>query len=268
MSTVSTTPSDDSATDDSAQADSVNADVTSDPLALIEINGISKRYPNTGHDEWALKEVNLRIDQGEMVAIRGTSGSGKTTLLNIIGGLDQRFEGELRFRGVSRATQTERALSRARNQEIGFIFQHFSLLDHLSALDNVILPAILAQSATRPRAKEFLRDPERRAVELLEKVGLGHKLDALPTELSGGQKQRVAIARALFFDPLLLLCDEPTGSLDTHTGEQIITLFQELNQEGYTVVMITHEDRVSKAARRVIELEDGQLVSDVTSDQH
>ena len=233
---------------------------------LIEVREISKRYSSAGADEWALREVNLTIDHGEMVAIRGTSGSGKTTLLNIIGGLDQSFEGELRFRGHARRSQTELMVSSERNQEIGFIFQHFSLLDHLSALDNVILPAMLAKEVSRERSREALKDPEGRAIELLERVGLGHKLSALPTELSGGQKQRVAIARALFFEPPLLLCDEPTGSLDTHTGEQIIQLFRELNQEGYTVVMITHEDRVSSAAKRVIELEDGRVISDERPD--
>jgi putative ABC transport system ATP-binding protein len=203
-----------------------------------------------------------------MVAIRGTSGSGKTTLLNLIGGLDRRFDGELKVNGKSRAQQTELEISRSRNQDIGFIFQHFSLLDHLSALDNVLLPAMLTQGdVERPRAQEFLRDPVARAADLLDRMGLSQKKSALPTTLSGGQKQRVAIARALFFEPPLLLCDEPTGSLDTHTGEQIIQLFRSLNEEGYTVVMITHEDRVSRAAKRVIELEDGQVVSDQTSEE-
>lgn len=230
---------------------------------LIMVESVSKSYPNTGPDEWALRDVSLCIYHGEMVAIRGTSGSGKTTLLNLIGGLDRRFEGDLQVNGKSRAQQTELEISRSRNQDIGFIFQHFSLLDHLSALDNVLLPAMLTQGEVdRPRAQAFLQDPVARAAELLDRMGLSAKKSALPTTLSGGQKQRVAIARALFFEPPLLLCDEPTGSLDTHTGEQIIQLFQSLNEEGYTVVMITHEDRVSNAARRVIELEDGRVVRD------
>ena len=230
---------------------------------LIEVKKVSKSYPNTGPEEWALRNVNLCIHQGEMVAIRGTSGSGKTTLLNLIGGLDRRFDGELRVNGKSRAQQTEQEISRSRNQDIGFIFQHFSLLDHLSALDNVLLPAMLTQGQVdRPRAQMFLKDPVLRATELLDRMGLEHKKSALPTTLSGGQKQRVAIARALFFEPPLLLCDEPTGSLDTHTGAQIIQLFKSLNEEGYTVLMITHEERVSKSAKRVVELEDGQIVND------
>lgn len=231
--------------------------------ALISVQSVSKQYPGTLNTEWALREVSLEIERGEMVAIRGTSGSGKTTLLNIIGGLDCRFEGEVIVAGHSRADQDEKARSQARNQEIGFVFQHFSLLDHLTVLDNILLPAALAPSEIkRERAREILRDPHNRALSLLERVGLSSKAEVSPSSLSGGQKQRVAIARALFFEPPLLLCDEPTGSLDTTTGQQIIELFQELNDEGYTVVMITHEDRVSQAARRVIELEDGVIVRD------
>ena len=232
--------------------------------ALIIIDSVSKKYPHSAKEEWALREVSLSIDYGEMVAIRGTSGSGKTTLLNLIGGLDYRFEGVLTVGGRSMIDQSERDRSSARNQEIGFVFQHFSLLDHLTVLDNVLLPAVLAPPEIgRERAKEILKDPQERALALLKRVGLSSKSHVSPTSLSGGQKQRVAIARALFFEPPLLLCDEPTGSLDTHTGQQIIELFQELHQEGYTVVMITHEDRVSHAAQRVIELEDGKIISDI-----
>ena len=239
-------------------------DPSSTSSPLLEISSVSKRYLNAGPNEWALRDVSLRINHGEMVAIRGTSGSGKTTLLNIIGGLDQRFEGSVSFNGHPRHEQSELELSMTRNQEIGFVFQHFSLLDHLNALDNVLLPSTLARAVERPRSQAFINDPLARAADLLERVGLEHKLDSYPTALSGGQKQRVAIARALFFEPPLLLCDEPTGSLDTHTGQQVIELFQALNREGYTVVMITHEDRVSDAARRVITLEDGRVVSDET----
>lgn len=231
--------------------------------ALIVLNSVSKRYPNSAHDEWALRQVSLSIQSGEMVAVRGTSGSGKTTLLNLIGGLDNSFDGQISVRGKERASQTERARSWARNQDIGFVFQHFSLLDHLTVLDNVLIPATLAPPRLdRARAQAIMQNPQRRAIELLDRVGLSNKIAVSPNTLSGGQKQRVAIARALFFEPPLLLCDEPTGSLDTKTGQQIIELFQALNTEGYTVVMITHEDRVSKAARRVIELEDGQVIKD------
>ena len=234
---------------------------------LITVEKLSKKYSTAIHDEWALQNVSLTINSGEMVAIRGTSGSGKTTLLNVIGGLDHQFEGEVQINGKMRSSLNERARSWARNQEIGFVFQHFSLLDHLTVLDNVMLPATLAPPVLeRVRAQKIMQAPEDRALALLDRVGLSEKSLVTPNELSGGQKQRVAIARALFFEPPLLLCDEPTGSLDTKTGQQIIELFQELNAEGYTVVMITHEDRVSSAARRVIELEDGQVINDYVND--
>ncbi len=235
--------------------------------ALITVEKLSKKYSTAVQNEWALSDVSLQINRGEMVAIRGTSGSGKTTLLNIIGGLDHQFEGEVHINGKSRSQQDERARSWARNQEIGFVFQHFSLLDHLTVLDNVMLPATLAPpKLERKRAQEIIKEPQKRALELLARVGLSDKSLVTPNELSGGQKQRVAIARALFFEPPLLLCDEPTGSLDSKTGQQIIELFQELHAEGYTVVMITHEDRVSLAARRVIELEDGKVINDYHHD--
>ena len=233
--------------------------------SLIIIDSVSKRYPNTAANEWALRDVSLSIQKGEMVAIRGTSGSGKTTLLNLIGGLDHNFEGKIKVGGHDRSTQSERKRSWSRNQEIGFIFQHFSLLDHLTVLDNVLLPATLAPPhLDRNRAQEILKKPRQRAFELLDRMGLSSKINVSPNSLSGGQKQRVAIARALFFEPPLLLCDEPTGSLDSKTGQHIIELFQILNSEGYTVVMITHEDRVSQAARRIIELEDGRVTKDYT----
>lgn len=232
---------------------------------LIEIRGLSKRYLSAAESEWALRDISITIERGEMVAIKGTSGSGKTTLLNLIGGLDRDYQGELIFEGRDRSIMTEKELSQLRNQEIGFIFQHFSLLDHLTVLDNVLLPSMLAPKKVSDRVRPYLNQPVDRALELLERVGLASKRDVSPTTLSGGQKQRVAIARALFFNPHLLLCDEPTGSLDTHTGQQIITLFQDLNQAGYTVVMITHEDRVSSAAQRVITLEDGQVILESAS---
>jgi putative ABC transport system ATP-binding protein len=225
---------------------------------LIELKGLSKRYPGAGPEAWALKELNLTINSGEMTAIIGTSGSGKTTLLNILGGLDRAYEGSLTVEGRELHTLSDAELSRWRNQEVGFIFQHFHLLDHLSALDNVLLPACLAKGEARAQ----LDGIEERAASLLREVGLGDKLSSRPPQLSGGQKQRVAIARALLFEPSLLLCDEPTGSLDSETGEEIICLFQRLHAQGYTVLMITHEERVSRAARRVIRLEDGLLVSD------
>ena len=233
--------------------------------AFIQLQDLAKRYSSAAEHEWALRGINLTIHKGEMVAIKGTSGSGKTTLLNIIGGLDRDYEGEVIVDDKKRSVTSDRMLSRIRNQEIGFVFQHFSLLDHLSVLDNVLLPSMLAAKNVPARLKPYLGQPVARALNLLELVGIPEKRDASPTSLSGGQKQRVAIARALFFDPPLLLCDEPTGSLDTKTGDQIIRLFQKLNQAGYTVMMITHEEQVSQAARRIITLEDGQVISDELS---
>ena len=228
---------------------------------MIEVKSVCKQYSQTTSQEWALRDVSFQIQAGEMIAIVGTSGSGKTTLLNLIGGLDRSFDGEVYLNGKSLAQLSDRELSELRNQEIGFVFQHFNLLDHLSAIDNVMLPLCLSKKSTA-RNQEILKNPRQRAKDLLEKLGLADKMQATPNHLSGGQKQRVAIARALFFNPSLLLCDEPTGSLDSQTGQDIIKLFQDLNQEGYTVLMITHEERVSSAARRVIHLEDGRLVSD------
>lgn len=223
---------------------------------LISMRGVSKRYRGAPEGERALKGVTLSVERGEIMAVVGTSGSGKSTLLNLLGGLDRSFEGELRVDGRDLRALSDIELSAWRNQRVGFIFQHFHLLDHLSALDNVTLPACLSRGA---RGAGEVRA---RATALLTRLGLSDKLSARPTQLSGGQKQRVAIARALLFEPSLLLCDEPTGSLDTRTGEEIISLFQELNAEGYTVVMITHEERVSRAARRVVRLEDGLVKSD------
>jgi len=229
-----------------------------DQEVLISIKSLTKRYPSSAEGERALQDLSLDIQAGEMVAIIGTSGSGKTTLLNILGGLDRSYEGSLTVKGRELRALSDRALSSWRNQEVGFIFQHFHLLDHLTALDNVLLPACLAKGEARAKIAQV----ERRARELLELVGLSEKIDVRPTQLSGGQKQRVAIARALLFEPSLLLCDEPTGSLDRQTGEEIIQLFKGLHQRGYTVLMITHEERLSEVAERVIRLEDGHMISD------
>lgn len=222
---------------------------------MIKLTDVKKRYRRSA-GEYALRGVSLSIDEGEMVAIVGTSGSGKTTLLNLIGGLDRDYDGKVEVFGRDLADLSDRALSDLRNRDIGFVFQHFSLLDHMTALENVLLPARFT------KGKSPIPDPRARAAKALTDLGLGDKIGERPTNLSGGQKQRVAIARALLFEPKLLLCDEPTGSLDSTTGEQIIETFQRLNGEGYTVVIITHETRVSDAARRIVRIEDGQIVDD------
>ncbi|MCA9540389.1 MAG: ABC transporter ATP-binding protein [Myxococcales bacterium] len=223
---------------------------------MIRLTDVKKHYPGAAAREYALAGCSLTIDEGELVAIVGTSGSGKTTLLNLIGGLDRAFEGKVEVGGKDLSTLSDAALSDLRNREIGFVFQHFSLLDHLTTVENVMLPSHFVRAASP------VPDPRARAIELLTMLGLGEKLGDRPTSLSGGQKQRVAIARALLFKPRLLLCDEPTGSLDTTTGQQIIETFVRLNAEGYTVVIITHESRVSDAARRVVRIEDGRIVDD------
>ena len=220
---------------------------------MIELNHVSKRYKNAAKSEYALKDVSLRINEGDLAAIVGTSGSGKTTLLNLIGGLDRTYEGAVKVAGQDLGALSDKALARFRNQHIGFGFQQFNLLDHRTVLENVLLPAYFAKEADMAALTEW-------AKRSLTDLGIGDKIDQRPSNLSGGQKQRVAIARALLFKPRLLLCDEPTGSLDTTTGQQIIDLFGALNAEGYTVVIITHEARVSEAARRIVHIEDGAIV--------
>ncbi len=222
---------------------------------MIRLSKVSKRYRRSRADEYALRDCSLQIDEGEFVAIMGTSGSGKTTLLNLIGGLDRDYEGLVEVAGRDLSLLSDGALADFRNRELGFVFQHFNLLDHLTSAENVALPAFFTAGDDR-------RSAMARARTSLTELGLGEKLDDYPNNLSGGQKQRVAIARALLFKPRLLLCDEPTGSLDTKTGEQIIETFQALHRDGYTVIMITHETRVSDAAHRVILIEDGAIVDD------
>jgi ABC-type lipoprotein export system ATPase subunit len=223
---------------------------------MIRLTRVRKHYRTARSDEYALRDVDLQIAQGELAAIVGTSGSGKTTLLNLIGGLDRGYEGQIEVDGRDLGKLSDRELARFRNLHIGFVFQQFGLLDHLTTVENVMMPAYFT------RGESPVADPRARAIEALTELGLGGKVDEKPRNLSGGQKQRVAIARALFFKPKLLLCDEPTGSLDSNTGRQIIETFQTLNAGGYTVIIITHEQRVSDAARRVIHIEDGRIVDD------
>jgi putative ABC transport system ATP-binding protein len=200
-----------------------------------------------------LRGINLEIAEGAFVKVVGTSGSGKTTLLNIIGGLDTGYSGTAVVAGLNLRSMSDRELSRFRNETVGFVFQHFHLLDHLDALQNVTLGSFFAQ------AEEA--EPEERAEQVLVRVGLKDKLHSLPGQLSGGQKQRVAIARALFNRPRLILADEPTGNLDTRTSGQIIGLFESLNKEdGITVVAVTHEDHLFRRATAGVRLEDGRMV--------
>ncbi len=222
---------------------------------MISVQGVTREYGAGAARHVALGDVSLQINRGEFVSIMGSSGSGKTTLLNVMGGLDTEWKGTVEIAGQSIRTLADPALSRLRNRSIGFIFQHFHLLEHMTCLENVTLPSYFGGAAGV--------DVVARATGVLERVGLGGKLQASPSALSGGQKQRVAIARALFNQPEIMLCDEPTGSLDRATGLTILELFRELNEaEELTVVVVTHEEYVSRMARRIIRIEDGQIVSD------
>ncbi len=224
---------------------------------MIRLRQVTKRYGTARADEQALVGIDLDIVAGEHVALLGPSGSGKTTLLNLIGGLDRAYEGTVSVNAIDLAPLSDGALARMRSSTVGFVFQHYGLLDHLSVVDNVMLPGAFCDDVARTRAESTTR-----AMQLLERVGIAHKAAALPPKLSGGQRQRVAVARALFNHPKLLLCDEPTGSLDTNTGASVIRLLEALNAEGVTLVTVTHDARVASSARRIVRLEDGRVVED------
>lgn len=202
----------------------------------------------------ALTDVSLTIDQNEYVAIMGPSGSGKSTLMNILGCLDTPTSGDYLFKNTQVSSLDDDALSAMRNREIGFVFQNFNLLPKLNALQNVEMPLIYAGIKTQERRE--------RALEALKKVGLAERIHHRPGELSGGQRQRVAIARALVTNPGILLADEPTGALDSKTGEEIMHLFKNLHEDGNTIILITHEQEVADHANRTIHIRDGKIYSD------
>ena len=221
---------------------------------LIDLRNINKTYRNGDQELKVLKNINLTVEEGEFVAIMGPSGSGKSTLMNIIGMLDRPSTGEYFLGNEDVANLGDKKLAKVRNNQIGFVFQQFFLLSKLNALQNVELPLIYAgasQGSRRNLAKQYL-----------EKVDLGTRMTHLPSELSGGQKQRVAIARALVNNPSIILADEPTGALDTKTGEQIMELLTELNAEGKTIIMVTHEPEIATYAKRQIVIRDGVISSD------
>ncbi len=225
-------------------------------MPVVDLQEIQKSYGEGTNRHIVLDRVSLTIEAGEYVTILGPSGSGKSTLMNIIGCLDVASNGVYRLQEQLVHDLSEDQLATIRNEEIGFIFQQFQLLPRMSVLQNVELPLIYAGVSRKERRA--------RSLELLERVGLSDKADALPSQLSGGQQQRVAIARAFVTRPTILLADEPTGALDQKTGKQIMELFESLSEEGKTIIMITHDVNIAKQARRIIRIEDGQ-VTEVTT---
>jgi putative ABC transport system ATP-binding protein len=221
---------------------------------IIHMSQIRKIYDTGKVKVEALKGIDLEIHKGEMVAIVGPSGSGKSTLMNLVGCLDTPTEGEYQLAGENVAGVTRDQLAEIRNRRVGFVFQNFNLLPHITAQENVEMPLLFG--GVPPRERRV------RAAEILTRVGLGDRLDHKPTELSGGQMQRVAIARALAMDPDIILADEPTGNLDSTSGSDIMTLFSELWQQGRTLIIITHDPALSKRSSRVVEIRDGRITAD------
>lgn len=223
-------------------------------MIMLQVNNLTKVYQTEKIAVTALKGVSFSIEAGSFVSIMGPSGSGKSTLMNILGCLDTPTQGQYILDGVEVSRMVERDLAKVRNAKIGFVFQTFNLLPRLSCLRNVELPMIYAGINEKNRKK--------RALEALERVGLANRADHLPSEISGGQRQRVAIARALVNNPAIIMADEPTGNLDTRTGEEIMAVFQELNQEGVTIILVTHEPDIAQHTQRILYFRDGRLRED------
>jgi putative ABC transport system ATP-binding protein len=221
---------------------------------VIRLEHISKIYGTGDTEVHALKDVNLTVDTGEYCAIMGPSGSGKSTAMNVIGCLDRPTSGSYYLDGVDVAALVDQELAHTRNRKLGFVFQQFHLLPQLSAMENVMLPMVYAGVPQNERKE--------RAVEALTRVGLANRLNNRPNQLSGGQQQRVAIARAIVNRPVLLLADEPTGALDSHTTQEVLNIFGELNASGITVVMVTHEPEVARQTHRIVWFRDGEVLHD------
>ncbi|MDN3679861.1 ABC transporter ATP-binding protein [Vibrio tapetis subsp. quintayensis] len=222
---------------------------------LVNLTNISKHYQSGEETIKALDDVSLSILSGEHIAILGPSGSGKSTLMNMLGCLDKPTSGQYILADQDVSQLSSHQLAGIRNQKIGFVFQSFNLLEYASALDNVALPLVYRGANAKERRKK--------ASELLHRVGLGDRLHHKPNQLSGGQKQRVAIARALVNDPQIILADEPTGALDSKSGAEIERLFKELNQEGRTIIVVTHDNLLAQRTARVVTIKDGNIVSDI-----
>lgn len=220
--------------------------------ALLELHGVSRAYRSAAGEVVVLKDVSLRIDAGEFIAIIGPSGSGKSTLMNILGCLDRPTEGSYRVNGEATEQMAPDAMARLRREHFGFIFQRYNLMENLSATENVALPAVYAGVDAETRTA--------RARGLLETLGLGERTANRPSQLSGGQQQRVAIARAIVSDPTFLICDEPTGDLDRQSAEEILGLLQQLNREhGKTIIMVTHDPKAAEYATHTVHLDKGEL---------
>ncbi|MGY5849046.1 ABC transporter ATP-binding protein [Salegentibacter sp. F14] len=226
---------------------------------MIEINDLHKSYRMGSNSLHVLKGINFSVAEGELVSIMGSSGSGKSTLLNILGMLDEADEGSYTLDGVPIKNLNEKIAARYRNKFLGFIFQSFNLISYKNALDNVALPLYYQGIKRRERIDK--------AMSYLEKVGLSDWAEHLPNELSGGQKQRVAIARALASDPKVLLADEPTGALDSKTSYEVMNLIQEINDEGRTILVVTHEPDIAAMTKRIVNLKDGRIIQDTQVNQ-
>ncbi|UCG45718.1 MAG: ABC transporter ATP-binding protein [Candidatus Bathyarchaeota archaeon] len=230
-------------------------DITTELNAVIETQGLRKMYQMGAIDVSALSGVDLRIEKGEFMSIMGPSGSGKTTLLNMIGALDKPSGGKVLINGTNISQLNDNELAELRNREIGFVFQFFNLMARMSAIQNVEMPMAFAGVSQEERRK--------RAIRLLEEVGLGDRVNHRPTELSGGEQQRVAIARALANDPSVALCDEPTGNVDSETGKEIIEILRRLNREQQqTFVIVTHDPLVARSVDRIAHMQDGLIVKE------
>ena len=223
-------------------------------VSLIRLQNISRRYQMGGETVHALRDVSLAIQRGEYVAIMGPSGSGKSTLMNLIGCLDTPTSGNYELNGAHVSDMNDNQLAEIRNHEIGFVFQTFNLLSRSNALHNVELPLIYTGMPAEERRQV--------ALDALAQVGLADRVHHKPNELSGGQRQRVAVARALVNKPSILLADEPTGNLDTKTGDEIMALFAELSRKGNTIILVTHEEEIAKHAHRILRIRDGLIASD------